>query len=248
MNPLKKYRAEIIIGLVAGLLLLGVLEWNYRSTRFPPQTVTPPGRTVHYDGSISREKNRTFFQALKNIRVRKLVIRSDGGSVEAGINLGYWVYKHKIDVEVDGYCLSSCANYVFTAGKRKIIRRGAIVAWHGNYHHLEHTGSWRDDVPGRMRRTGETRAVATQTVLAQVKKLVRLEKAFFSSIGVRQYLCWIGKMAPYLVPDYYILSGQDMARFGLSGLVLPAGYEKSTSSRFRVRFIRLKKITPPVQH
>ena len=36
--------------------------------------------------------------------------------------------------------LSSCANYVFPAGYHKTIGPGAIVAWHGNYHHLKQTG------------------------------------------------------------------------------------------------------------
>lgn len=33
---------------------------------------------------------------------------------------------------VEGICLSSCANYVFTAAPRKIIRANAVVGWHGS--------------------------------------------------------------------------------------------------------------------
>ena len=37
----------------------------------------------------------------------------------------------EVDVVVDGVCLSSCANYLFTAGRHKTIRNG-VVGFHGN--------------------------------------------------------------------------------------------------------------------
>ncbi len=45
--------------------------------------------------------------------------------------LGEWVFANKIDIEVNDYCLSSCANYVFTAGKNKYISNKAIIGFHG---------------------------------------------------------------------------------------------------------------------
>lgn len=35
-------------------------------------------------------------------------------------------------VEVDQICLSSCADYVFPAGRERVIRANAFVGWHGN--------------------------------------------------------------------------------------------------------------------
>ena len=46
--------------------------------------------------------------------------------------IGEWIFDHEIDVIVDEICFSSCANYIFTAGKNKIIEKDAIVGWHGS--------------------------------------------------------------------------------------------------------------------
>jgi len=151
--------------------------------------------------------------------------------------------RQQLTLEVRDYCFSSCANYVFTAAARKIIRPNAVVAWHGNYQHLYQTGLWRDDVPSRMQRTGESRTVASQKVLEQVKHLVKREKAFFKTISVDQYLNWIGKMPPYSVRDYYFLSAADMARFGVKQVEAPEDYPNTDTSRYDVsiEFIRLHK-------
>lgn len=61
-----------------------------------------------------------------------MVISSGGGEINAGMKMGYWVFDNQIDVVVNGMCMSSCANYIFPAGHRKIINNGSIVAWHGS--------------------------------------------------------------------------------------------------------------------
>jgi len=199
--------------------------------------------TVVYEGDISAAANRDFFKRLQNKKVDRLVITSAGGSVKAGIELGLWVYKQQLTLEVRDYCFSSCANYVFTAAARKIIRPGAVVAWHGNYHHLLDTGLWRDDVPARMQRTGESRTTASQRVLEQVQDLVKREKKFFATISVDQYLTWIGKMPPYSARNYYFLSPADMARFGVRQVEAPKDYPNTDTSRYDVaiEFVRLNK-------
>lgn len=197
--------------------------------------------SARYDGDISAEHNRRFFNELGARRVTRLSITSAGGEVEAGIVLGRWVHERGLDVEVSAYCLSSCANYVFPAGRRKVILPGGVVAWHGNYHHLLMTGTWTDDVDRRMRRTGERRPVARRRVKAQVDRLVDLERDFFASIGVDEGLCWAGKRPPHGVPDYFFMSAEDMTRFGLTGVQVPPYYEHTRLAGVEadLRFVRL---------
>ena len=201
------------------------------------------GDAAHYAGPISAELNREFFEAVEGKSIRRLVITSSGGEVEAGIALGSWVFGHGINIEVPEYCLSSCANYVFPAGQQKSISAGAIVAWHGNYHHLEQTGLWQDDIAGRMERHGEDETTATAHVRRQVEQLVKMEQDFFTRIGVDEYLCWIGKMPPYNAANYYFLSSEDMARFGVADVRTAPGYEDTDVSGFddHIRFIKLEK-------
>ena len=204
---------------------------------------TAVAETVIYQGDISSTNNRDFFKRVQKKSVNRLVITSAGGSVKAGIELGLWVFKQQLTLEVRDYCFSSCANYVFTAAARKIIRTGAVVAWHGNYHHLLRTGLWRDDVPSRMQRTGESRAVASQRVLELVQDLVKREKKFFATISVDQYLTWVGKMPPYSARNYYFLAPGDMARFGVRQVQAPKDYPNTDTSQYSVSlaFIRLNK-------
>jgi hypothetical protein len=196
---------------------------------------------AYYSGPISNDENRRFFSAVADRPVKRLVISSGGGEVEAGIALGTWVFERQLDVEVGEYCLSSCANYVFTAASRKFIAPGAVVAWHGNYHHLQETGLWTDDIAVRIQRDGEDAVTARERVRARLERLVRLERDFFDRIGVDEYLCWIGKMPPYNAPNYYFLSQQDMAGFGVSQVQTPPGYEDTDVGSLgeSVVFIRL---------
>ena len=129
---------------------------------------------------------------------------------------------------------------MFPAGHHKFIAAGAIVAWHGNYNHLKQTGLWQDDIAARMVRTGEDAATARAQVREQVDRLVRLERDFFARIGVDEYLCWIGKMPPYNAPDYYFLSRQDMARFGVTQVRTPPGYEHTDVSGFNNPVIHIR--------
>ena len=198
---------------------------------------------AYFSGPISAEQNQQLFEAVKGKTVKRLIITSSGGDVEAGIALASWVFDHGLDIEVSEYCLSSCANYVFPAGRHKSIGSGAIVAWHGNYNHLKQTGLWRDDIAARMERHGEDAATAEVHVREQVGRLVRLERDFFARIGVNEYLCWVGKMPPYNAPDYYFLSRQDMARFGVSQVQTPPGYENTDVSGFsdNIMYIKLNR-------
>ena len=193
--------------------------------------------SARYTGPISAEQNQRLFKAVHGEGVKRLVITSSGGDVEAGIALGLWVFSHRLDVVVPEYCLSSCANYVFPAGRHKSIDAGALVAWHGNYNHLKQTGLWHDDIAGRMERHGVDAVTAKRQVREEMERLVGLERDFFMHIGVDEYLCWIGKMPPYNAPDYYFLSRQDMARFGVTHVRAPSDYTETDTSGFSVNII-----------
>ena len=203
--------------------------------------ITLAAAVAHYSGAISAELNQQFFAAVQGQDVKRLIITSGGGDVEAGIALGLWVFNHSLNIEVPEYCFSSCANYVFPAGHRKSIGAGAVVAWHGNYTHLKETGLGQDDIAGRMERYGEDDVTAKVYVREKMERLVRLERDFFARIGVNEYLCWIGKMPPYNAPDYYFLSGQDMARFGVTHVQVPPDYRNTDVSDFsdHVMYIKL---------
>ena len=65
-------------------------------------------------------------------------VDSDGDVIGEGMKLGHWIFDHNVDVPVDGLRFSSCANYVFTAGRIKTLMAGSIVGWHGSERQDEH--------------------------------------------------------------------------------------------------------------
>lgn len=89
---------------------------------------------VYYLGEVSPES----FVKLKNkvdsaiFPPTKIIIGSGGGDAYAGLAIGYLIYEHQLDVEVLGLCASSCANYLFPAGRKKVLNKHAIVMYHGN--------------------------------------------------------------------------------------------------------------------
>jgi len=195
-----------------------------------------------YDSEISKENNAQFFASIKNRKINKLRVNSSGGEVDAAITLALWIHKNKINIEVLEYCLSSCANYLFLAANHKHILPGAVVAWHGNYHHLKETGLWKDDIVIRMKRTRESRVQAKARVLQQVNYLVQREQEFFKKIGIDEKICWVGKVSPYNAINYYFLSVADMHRFGVENITASMDYDKTSVNAFNehIEYLKLK--------
>ena len=97
-------------------------------------SVVVDGSTVYYRGMFNRQSVDHFFQQIRAVDepIDTLVINSNAGESDMTRRIGLWVHEHDITVIVDHVCFSSCANYIFTAAPRKIIRSGAIVGWHGS--------------------------------------------------------------------------------------------------------------------
>ena len=99
-----------------------------------PAHITLHGSTIRFTGVIHAENASALLNRARRAPepIDTLVINSLGGSTISGKTIGDWVHENGIAVAVHDVCFSSCANYIFTAAPRKIIRDGAIVAWHGS--------------------------------------------------------------------------------------------------------------------
>ena len=63
-----------------------------------------------------------------------VVAYSGGGSWESALALGILIHKHGWDVEVEQLCASSCANFIFPAGKVKYLHSNSLLLFHGGPH------------------------------------------------------------------------------------------------------------------
>ncbi len=89
---------------------------------------------LHYHGEFEDKKIDDLFVFYQNAsrKPETLYISSGGGSVELGVKLGTWVHKQGLNVMVGKGCASSCANYVFTAGHKKLLSKDSVLIWHGS--------------------------------------------------------------------------------------------------------------------
>ena len=122
------------------------LEASRRSIHSEP-SVRVEGSSIIYIGATNTAGYDRLMRLAEQGNTSELAITSPGGSVYWGIKIGEVVYENAWDVRVLGLCVSSCANYIFPAGRNKVIEDGGIVGWHGSarqdYFFAEQKGNQR---------------------------------------------------------------------------------------------------------
>jgi len=115
-----------------------------------------------------------------------VVLKSLGGSVEDALDIAdVFEQKHLVAV-VNGYCASSCANYIFVAAAAKIVLDGGVVGFHGHPPDALDVKQWTYIGPPTQRD-----AAFADTVTGW-RRLLSRQAAFFTRIGVN----------PNLIRDY----------------------------------------------
>jgi hypothetical protein len=74
----------------------------------------------------------TKFSAKFDERVRHLVVTSEGGSEFQALRIGEVLAQRGVNVYVLGYCMSACANFIFVAGRQRLLIGDAAVGYHGS--------------------------------------------------------------------------------------------------------------------
>lgn len=174
-----------------------------------PTRVYKDGDTIVYTGPLSDAANQQV-AALLDARTATLRISSRGGEILLGMDLGELVFSHRLDVEVAEHCLSSCANYVFPAGRMKILGRHSQLGWHG--------GALQ---PMRFD-DARTQAAYEQYIGAARQR----EQAFFERIGVSPLSTVYGQREEFEAQRHCVgwdYSPAAMAALGMRDVVLPQG-------------------------
>ncbi|MDP2535941.1 hypothetical protein [Alteromonas stellipolaris] len=100
------------------------------------------GSVIIYTGEITSEQTQkaiALFEQYQH-KITEISMTSGGGNINAGMELAEFILAHRLDVRIPSFCFSSCANYVFVAGKHKYIGDNAIIGWHGD----AASARWRD--------------------------------------------------------------------------------------------------------
>lgn len=250
-----------VVAVSAALLLLGVSCSNPDPTQVleptapesievpdsleeaPPTTFLIEGSTVVIAGALDVGFYARFLSLVRGREdeITTIRVNSGGGVTDEGLKLGVWMVENNVDVVVDRLCFSSCANYIFTAGKNKIIMADSIVGWHGSEQQDEHIarglGITVEELLGReydeyASDWGETpspegRESFVEDVLSGRPVAVREEQAFLEKVGVSVDALVYGFL-PDQFEGYYVnrppqitgwtFSIEDMAGFGIDSV------------------------------
>jgi len=88
-------------------------------------------QSLCFTGQINKKSSSPAIEILKSKTVKQLVITSVGGSVHYALDMAKYIQKNNIDIVVNHYCVSSCANYFFLAARQKYVPKDSFVGWHG---------------------------------------------------------------------------------------------------------------------
>ncbi len=233
------------------------LEASRRSIHSEP-SIRVEGSSVIYIGETNTAGYDKLTRLAEQGSITELAITSPGGTVFWGIKIGELVYENSWDVHVRGLCFSSCANYVFPAGRNKVIEDGGIVGWHGSarqdYFFAERNGiSVRklivDTTAGSLLRSaapdevqfldqvGFNRMVAR--FVAEQEMVIELERAFYERIGVDADISVYGhfpkRWAAIQGSGGWAFTLEDMAKFGLDNITYE-GSEAYPSDKARALY------------
>lgn len=145
--------------------------------------------TLKFEGYIDRGTYKEYLDAIDD-EVKTLIINSTGGDTYDGVRIGLDMVKRNIDVIVDGVAVSSGANYLFTAGKRKTICRG-FVGFHGNANAALDKKTLEESIRSESAKIGMGQEQIEESVrenLAVMDATIKLEKEFFARLGISQEL------------------------------------------------------------
>ncbi|AIG05291.1 Uncharacterised protein [Pseudomonas fluorescens] len=214
-----------------------------------PVTVDVIGDSVHYTGDLNADAVAKLADQVKasNGSVAKLVIDSGGGDVNVGMDLAEIVLAAELDVIVKRLCASSCANYVFPAGKRKQINPGAVVIWHGSaIQESLMAGPTLEDIkfedgaalsgPDKMALFESWRGDAIRYVEdAKVR-----QNALFKKIGIDDRITVMGQQLK--AAQEWTVSIKDMERFGIRNVSAADNYGLNVPAEVAERGVKLLRL------
>lgn len=137
-----------------------------------------------FSGPINDETSAAFVSALSKFEPSApvvVVVNSGGGEINAGMAMGEVLIPRQTTVVAQKVCASSCANYLFTAGDRRVIDDDALLLFHGGAHRLDEA-QLREAIAAQV--AAEQVEAQVAGVRAGVQKQIDRQDAFLRRAGV----------------------------------------------------------------
>ncbi|WP_417344573.1 hypothetical protein [Ferrimonas sp.] len=236
--------------LLFGLLITSALPLCHSTEFNGPLKVYIEGDQLYYDGELTQQGLNTILRVSTNAEepLRWLVVRSGGGEIGVSMDIANWILDRKLNIKVVDGCMSSCANYLFAAGNKKVIEPGAVVAWHGSaiqkaFEFAQAIEKALADITDPDEKA-RMRKISWEKTNSYMNAMKAKQASFFDRAGVDPMVTIIGQEPEYRVENFWALSVKDMAHYGLNDVEAAANYPSTDLSRFRemgraVEFIKL---------
>jgi len=134
---MKIHLVKTYMKILAALVSVALLWLGYSYVLFLRDHPVHCSDTIELTGRISSETFVVARDCLVRFSASKKTVvikESGGGSGSAALALGILIHRHNWDVEVIGICPSSCANWIFPAGKMKYLNSQSMLLFHGGPH------------------------------------------------------------------------------------------------------------------
>ncbi|NRB24759.1 hypothetical protein [Shewanella sp.] len=184
------------------------------------------GGSIFYNADIHLngfKKAQSLFN--KHTDVNKLVVNSFGGYTNTAIEFAKWIKTNNLDIEVDKYCISSCANYLFLAGSTKFINIHSLLGWHGGVLQFKDMPLESGSLALVMRFSSDCNfeLISKKKDLMKKKDII-LECEFFNQMKVNQLITMFGqvKSADFYTgkTDFWSYSLDALSYLGVQNVVL----------------------------
>lgn len=212
--------------MVAALILSLLLSPTHSQAPAAAQSVSVDGSAIEFEGPISLVQANLAIKSIGAGNLKIIRINSRGGDIVAAMRLGKAIKAAGMDVEVRRYCNSACANYIFPAGRRKMINDGAIVLWHGDARQRDFEEQ-AAQLENRVRLGGwDALTSREQQILEHRRITFEMQDEFYGVVGLNGKLPRLGQL---LVPKValWTVPIEAMSAFGLSSVSAPEGYGSS---------------------
>ena len=203
------------------------------------------GNVIYFSGTLTKKAIDKTIQLYddKKIKPTKIVISSDGGDIELGMDFGEWIFNNHLDIQVNDYCLSSCANYIFPAAKNKFLGESAIVGYHGGASSqsfdLSDINEMYKDLPDSERIKKKQEAIdGMKSYLYRVREK---ENKFYKKINIPQEISTLGQQGKYSKENESFIgwtyTPDGFMKLGLKNIILTDNKWKLTKYKGKPLFI-----------
>lgn len=168
--------------------------WTEARKAEGPSTYRVGSDGLCFSGDITSESSAAFVEALAEFDPAKplvVVVTSDGGEINAGMSMGEALLPFTSTVVAQRVCASSCANYLFTAGDRRVIDDNALLLFHGGAHPLNEDELRKAIAPQVPASQLEAQVAG---IVADVQAQIRRQDAFSQSAGIEvDFFRWMAR-------------------------------------------------------